>query len=157
MIGENVGKRGKLKSSYLQLLSTRAVTEVIEVAVRKLLYPNPGKLTCSGNLKSPGLSECVSSRDIEQGGRESLTFEAVGVKPRVLPVGALGERPDPRGAPRPARGLRLGHEVAEGLLGRVELHGAVAGVVVLAVHPVGVQAPVLVRHELGHCERKFVT
>ena len=85
-----------------------------------------------------------------QGGRVRLTLEAVGVESRVLPVGALGERPDPRGAPRPARRLRLGHEVAEGLLGRVELHGAVAGVVVLAVHPVGVQPPVLVRYQLRH-------
>ena len=71
------------------------------------------------------------------------TFDTVRVE--LLHVGALRERPDPGRAPSPPLGLRLHREVLQGLLGAVEDGGAVpAAVVVLAVHPVGVHAPVLV-------------
>lgn len=76
-----------------------------------------------------------------------LTLQAVRIE--LLFVIALGQRDDARGSPVPAPGLGPADEVPGVVLGGGELAAGAAGVVVLAVHPVGVNSPVLVRKLVG--------
>jgi hypothetical protein len=72
----------------------------------------------------------------------------------LLFVRALGQRNDAGSSPVPSPGLSPAHEMAGVVLGGGELPLRVAGVVVLAVNPVRVNSPVLVREFVGNLKIK---
>jgi hypothetical protein len=97
----------------------------------------------------PLVRHCVNLYTLETvASLRQLTLETVWVK--LLLVGALGQWDDARGAPVPASALRPADKVAHVVLGGGELPVRVTGVVVLAVHPVGVDPPVLVGELVGN-------
>jgi len=62
----------------------------------------------------------------------------------LLFVGALGQGNDARGTPVPASALGSADKVPDVVLGGGKLAVGVAGIVVFAVDPIGVNPPVLV-------------
>ena len=84
-----------------------------------------------------------------------LTLHAVGIE-RLLVV-ALWEGDDAGRAPVPLAVLHPGHEVTHLVLLGGELVRVGPGVIVLAVHPVGVQAPAVLLEEGGHWKRAMAS